>query len=160
MDRHEKFMEDLQTSVGERLVKLRAKVEDADVIIEDDNLEVAKVCGKKGLPTSDKSEWDGSAAEERVRKWAGGPDKENIDWGKYGNAFVWVMPGQEKEFTGYKLPFADIIGGKLTATWGGVSAAMAAVHGSRGGTKGVDVQKAHNFLASYYKKFDKEVPEM
>lgn len=160
MSSHDKFMEDLQESVKLTLIKEKAKVEKADIILEDDNLEIAGICGSKNLPTDSSGDWDGSAARDRIAKWAGGPDKENIKWSKYGNAFVWVMPDKKNDFGGYKLPFADVKGGTLKAVWGGVSAAMAAVHGSRGGTKGVDVKKAHNFLASYYKKFDKEVPEM
>jgi hypothetical protein len=124
-----------------------------------ENLEVAKICGSKSLPTDDKEEWDGSAAEGRMRKKAGGPDKDKINWSQYAKGFVYCDPDNKESFEGYKLPFADVIGGTLKATWGGVSAAMAAVHGSRGGVKGVDAKKAHNFLASYYKKFDKEPPK-
>ena len=124
------------------------------------SFEVAKISGKKGLPTNDKLKWDAKAAETRIRKWAGGPDLEKIAWKKYGSAFVWVMPDEADTITGYKLPFADVIDGKLVATWGGVSNAMKAVLGSRGGVKGVDVTKAYNFLKTYYKKFDKEVPEL
>lgn len=152
---HDFFMEDL----AESTLKVKAQLYNGDIILDGDKLEVAGICGSKSLPTDDKSEWDGDKAEASVRKWAGGPDKEDVDWSKYKKAFVWVMPDQEKEFTGYKLPFAEVIGGTLKATWGGVHNAMAAVQGARGGTKGVDTTKAYNFLKSYYKKFDEEPPE-
>lgn len=128
--------------------------------LDKDNKEVAKICGSKSLPTNDREDWDGDAAESAMRKNAGGPKKEDINWSTYAKGFVYCDPDMKEEFGGYKLPFADVVDGKLTAIWGGVSAAMAAVHGSRGGVEGVDKDAAHNFLASYYKKFDKEVPEM
>lgn len=120
--------------------------------------ETAAIVGSKSLPTNDRSEWDGSAAADRIAKWAGGPDKDDINFSKYARGFV-ARSGEKDNITSYKLPFADVIGGKLTATWGGVHNAMAAVLGARGGVKGVDKKKAYNFLKSYYKKFDEEVPE-
>jgi hypothetical protein len=59
------------------------------------------------------------------------------------------------------LPFVDVKDGKLVATWGGVSNAMKAVLGARTELKVPEEIKkgAYNFLAGYYKKFDKEVPE-
>jgi len=144
----------------EDLEKARLK---AEFILKGDfvgfNLEIAEVCGSKSLPTDDKGEWDADKAEAGVRKWAGGPDKKDVSWSKYKKAFVWVMPGEEEKFTGYKLPFAEVIDGTLKATWGGVHNAMAAIQGARGGPKGVDISKAYNFLKAYYKKFDKELPE-
>src|SRR6056297_2904276 len=121
--------------------------------------ESAKIVGSKSLPTSDKEDWDGDAAEKRMRKHAGGPKKENIDWNKYGKGFVYVDPDNKENFSGYKLPFADVIDGDLRATWGGVSTAMGVVNGAMGGVDSVDRKKAYNFLKSYYKKFDKEPPD-
>jgi len=160
---HDEFMENLAKS----LLKAKAAIENADIIvadIEDDNLneenyEIAKICGSKTLPIDDTAEWDGAAARTRIAKWAGGPNKDKINWKKYGKGFVWCVPGQEENFGGYKLPFADVIDGELKATWGGVSNAMKAVRGARKKLVGVDVKKAYNFLAAYYKKFKKEVPK-
>jgi len=153
MNRHDKFMKDLELE----FLKLKASAEKGDVILENDKLEIAKIVGSRNLPTDDREEWDGRAAVDRMIKRAGG--KDNLNFSKFKQGFVWVMPGEEENITGYKLPFADVIGGTLKATWGGVNAAMGAVRGARGGTKGVDVKKAQSFLASYYKKFDKEVPK-
>lgn len=120
------------------------------------------ICGKRNLALADEGRsWDGSAAEKRVRRWAGGPDKDDINWSKYRQAFVWEDPEDKENFGGYKLPFADVIDDSLKAVWRGVAAAMGAVLGARGG---VDIpegdrKKAYNFLASYYEKFDKEPPE-
>ena len=140
--------------------ELASLLEIAEYDLSDFDFEVATVCGSRSLPTTDKASWDGSGARARMAKAAGGPDKEKMNWTKYGKGFVWCDPAKKNDFGGYKLPFADIIGGKLTAVWGGVRAAMAAVHGARGGTKNVNVKAAHSLLASYYKKFDKEVPKL
>lgn len=121
--------------------------------------EEAKIAGSRSLPTDNKEKWDGSGAKKRMAKLAGGPDKEKINWKKYARGFVWVDPKQAETFGGYKFPFADVIGGKLKATWGGVSAAMGAVLGARGMPKDVNRKSAYSFLKGYYKKFKKEVPE-
>jgi len=160
---NKQFREDLKKS----LLKAKAAIEEADVIVAsieeaellDENYEIAKICGSKTLPIDDRSEWDGDAARARIAKWAGGPDKDKINWKKYGKGFVWCVSGQEKKFGGYKLPFADVINGELKATWGGVSNAMKAVKGARNKPVDVDVTKAYNFLVKYYKKFKKEPPE-
>ena len=120
-----------------------------------------KIGGSKTLPTDNRATWDVSKADQNVRKWAGGPDKDKIDWKKYQKAHVWFNPDKADSYGGYKLLFADIINGKLTATWGGVRAAMASVLGARGGVNipEADRKQAHGFLSAYYKKFEKPIPE-
>jgi len=114
------------------------------------------------LPTApEDTSWDAAGSEGRVREWAGGPDKENIDWARYRKRFAWYDPDNAEDFGGYKLPIADVIDGELRAVWRGVAAAMGALLGSRGG---VDIPEGdrkgvYNHLARYYAKFDKEVPE-
>jgi hypothetical protein len=48
-------------------------------------------------------EWDGDAAEKRVRKWAGAEDKPNQ---KYRDAHIWYDSDKKDNFTAYKLLFA------------------------------------------------------
>ena len=39
--------------------------------------------GNTGLPLADEGHaWDGPASAKRLRDWAGGPDKDDIDWGR------------------------------------------------------------------------------
>lgn len=112
------------------------------------------------LPLADEEQtWSGSAARARVKAWAGGDD---IDWDKYGKAHFWVDPAKREQAGGYKLPFADIIDGKLTAVWGGVSGAMAALNGSRGGVDIPDADRAgvYRHIGRYYKKFGKQQPDL
>jgi hypothetical protein len=117
--------------------------------------------GARDLPTDDRPTWDAAAAVARIRKWAGGPDKDKIDWKKYKKAFVVYDPADAENFGSYRLPFADVIGGALKAVWGGVRTAMGVVLGARGGANLPEAERkaAYNFLAAYYKKFDKPVPE-
>lgn len=108
------------------------------------------ICGSGSLPTSDKSSWDGAAAERRM--WEKGV-------ATYKKGHVWQRGGADPQNkTSYSLPFADIINGTLSAIKGGVVAAMKAAHGARNNPQG-NRKAMHNFLARYYKKFGLEVPE-
>ena len=83
--------------------------------------------------------WDAGGADSRVRSWAGGDDKNKIDWGKYARAFFWHDSADAKSFGSYKLGYADIIDGELTAVPRGIFAVAAVLQGSRGG---VDIPAA------------------
>ena len=62
-------------------------------------------------PLADRDrEWDGAAAEKRVRQWAGAEDEPNE---KYRDAHVWYDSGHKDNFTGYKLLIADVIDGRI-----------------------------------------------
>lgn len=110
------------------------------------------------LPLADRDrEWDGAAAEKRVRRWADAEDEPNA---KYRDAHVWYDADKKDNFTAYKLLVADVVEGKLVAVPRGVFAAAAVMQGSRGGVdlpeRDVDRVKSH--LAKYYKKMDETPP--
>ena len=110
------------------------------------------------LPLADRDrEWDGDAAEKRVRAWAKAQDEPNE---KYRDAHVWYDADAKENFTAYKLLIADVIDGRLKAVPRGVFAAAAVMQGSRGGVdvpdKDRDRIKSH--LAKYYKKLDETPP--
>ena len=112
----------------------------------------------KDYPLADRDrEWDGAAAEKRVRKWAGAEEGPNQ---RYRDAHVWYDGDKKDNFTAYKLLIADVVGGKLVAVPRGVFAAAAVMQGSRGGVdlpaKDVDRVKSH--LAKYYAKLDETPP--
>ena len=89
------------------------------------------------LPLADRQRaWDNDSAIGRVREWAGADDGSLSDpdvQKKYKQAFFWYDDANQDLFGAYKLPFADIIDGRLTAVPRGVFAAAAAMRGARGG---------------------------
>ncbi len=102
------------------------------------------------LPLADRDrEWDGDAAERRVRDWAGAEDGPNE---KYRDAHVWYDADNKDNFTAYKLLIADVVDGRLKAVPRGVMAAAAVMQGSRGGVDlpQKDRDRVRSHLAKYY----------
>lgn len=102
--------------------------------------------------------WNAGAAEKRVRAWAGAEDAPNA---KYRKAFFWYDSENADNFTSYKLPFADVVGGELVAVPRAVFAAAAAIMGARGGVDipSGDVAAVKNHIAKYYQKMSEEFDE-
>ena len=110
------------------------------------------------LPLADRDrEWDGDAAEKRVRAWADAEDEPNE---KYRDAHVWYDADKKDNFTAYKLLIADVINGRLVAVPRGVMAAGAVMQGSRGGVDlpGKDIDRVKSHLAKYYEKMGDSAP--
>jgi hypothetical protein len=110
------------------------------------------------LPLADRDrEWDGDAAEERVRKWAGAEEEPNE---KYRDAHVWYDAEKKDNFTAYKLLIADVVDDKLVAVPRGVMAAANVMAGGRGGVDlpEDDVDRVKSHLAKYYQKMDDTAP--
>jgi hypothetical protein len=110
------------------------------------------------LPLADRDrEWDGAAAEKRVRKWAGAEDGPNA---KYRDAHAWYDADQKDEFGSYKLLVADVVDGKLKAVPRGVMAAGNVMQGARGGVDipESDVPRVKSHLAKYYGKMGDTPP--
>jgi hypothetical protein len=112
----------------------------------------------KDLPLTDRGrKWDGTAAEKRVRKWAGAQEAPNQ---KYRDAHVWYDAANKSNFTAYKLLIADVIRGELKVVPRGVMAAGAIMNGARGGIDlpKADISRVKSHLAKYYKKMDETPP--
>ena len=110
------------------------------------------------LPLADRDrEWDGDAADKRVRKWADAQDAPNA---KYRDAHVWYDKDEKDNFTAYKLLIADVIGGRLEAVPRGVMAAGGIMDGARGGIDlpKDDIDRVKNHLAKYYEKMGETAP--
>ena len=110
------------------------------------------------LPLADRDrEWDGDAADKRVRKWADAQDEPNA---KYRDAHVWYDKDEKDNFTAYKLLIADVIGGKLEAVPRGVMAAGGIMDGARGGIDlpKEDIDRVKSHLAKYYEKMGETPP--
>lgn len=122
---------------------------------------VKAVVPYQDLPLADEGRsWDADAAKARVANWAGGPEKENIDWSKYRKAFLWYDAENAENFGAYKLPIADVINGQLMAVPRAIYAAAAAIQGARGGVNipDSDIPAVKRHLERYYKKLDREPP--
>lgn len=115
------------------------------------------------LPLADPDvAWDAAESEMRRRRWAssdGSGDKDKIDWDKYAKGFFYRRSADAASFGDFKLPFADVVDGRLYAIRGGVHAAAAAVQGARGGVDIPDDEMpgVKNHIARYYEKMD-EIP--
>jgi hypothetical protein len=110
------------------------------------------------LPLADRErDWDGAAAEKRVRRWAGAEDEPNE---KYRRAHVWYDSENKDNFTGYKLLIADVVNGKLVAVPRGVMSAAGVMQGARGGAElpSGDIDRVKSHLAKYYKKMNETAP--
>lgn len=108
----------------------------ADHLMYDDM--VASVTGAVDLPVADRdAAWDGDAAKDRVFAWADG------DTAKVSKAFAYrdddADPATE---AAWKLGYADVLGGVLTIIPKGVSAALGAMNGARGGVDIPDSERA------------------
>ena len=110
------------------------------------------------LPLADRDrEWDGAAAEKRVRAWAGAQDEPNQ---KYRDAHVWYDAEKKDNFTAYKLLVADVVDGRLRAVPRGIMAAAGVLQGARGGVDlpDKDVDRVRSHLAKYYAKMGETPP--
>jgi hypothetical protein len=110
------------------------------------------------LPVTDRDrEWDGAAAEKRVRELADATDEPTA---RYRDAHVWYDGDAPENFTSYKLLIADVVNGRLEVVPRAVMSAGGVVDGARGGVDipadEVDRVKAH--LARYYEKFGETPP--
>jgi hypothetical protein len=116
------------------------------------------VVSYQNLPLASKDRsWDEGGARNRVASWAGGPDKEKVNWSKYRKAFLWYDSGDSENFGAYKLPIADVIDGKLTAVPRGIYSAAGYLKRTKGPS---DDEKAsiRAHLAKYYKKLGEDPP--
>jgi hypothetical protein len=102
-------------------------------------------------------EWDGQAAEKRVRAWARANDGPNED---YRKAHLWYDAQKKQNFGSYKLLIADVVDEELRAVPRGVMAAAAVLQGSRGGVDlpGKDIDRVRSHVAKYYAKMSEDPP--
>ncbi len=86
------------------------------------------------------------------------------NWDRYRKAHLWYDPKNEDAKAGYKLPFAKMDGGRLTAVRSQLSAAIAAINGARGGVVISPNERAaaYRLAVRYLKKYDPkiQVPEL
>jgi ATP-dependent protease ClpP protease subunit len=99
--------------------------------------------------------WDGAAAVTRVRRFLGAEDEPNND---YKKAFFWYNSEESENFGAYKLPFVDVVDGRLVANVRAVNAANAAMAGARGGVNipAADRPRVQSHIDRYRDKWQEE----
>ncbi len=110
------------------------------------------------LPLADRDrDWDGAAAEQRIREWAGA---EEGPTSRYRDAHVWYDGDNPDNFTAYKLLIADVVGNRPHAVPRAIIAAAAVLQGARGGVDLPDdeVGRVRGHLARYYAKMGETPP--
>ncbi len=109
-------------------------------------------------PLADRDrEWDGDAAEKRVREWAGAEDEPNE---KYRDTHVWYDAEKKDNFTAYKLLIVDVVDGRAKVVPHGLFAAGNVMQGARGGVDlpKDDIDRVKSHLAKYYDKLGEDAP--
>jgi len=162
LDKHQFWKWQLTASLGEEITEPSPDPVNAQGVDEDDVSGVydmgmmRSATGDMGLPVAGRSlAWDSSAAEGRVRAWAGGDD---IDWSMYGKAFFYFDNKNPENFGSYKLQFADIVQGQLQAVPKAIFAVAAVLNGSRGGVDipSADADAIKKKVSAYYDKMATE----
>ena len=116
-------------------------------------------------PIDNEAAWNGPTARGQLRRWASSDDSGNpdsIDFAKFQRGFAW-FDGENRETVGaYKLPHHVVSDGSLVAIWRGVTAAMGALLGARGGTDIPETERAGTYahLAKHYRDNDREPPPL
>ncbi len=114
--------------------------------------------GFQDLPLADASiSWKKSEAVTRVREFTKSKDKPSAS---YKKAFMWFDSKNSDNFTAYKLPYADVIDGKLKAVPRAIFAVAVVLGGGRGGVDipDADKQKVILHVKKYYKKMNRPSP--
>lgn len=106
------------------------------------------VCGTSDLPSAPLAHpWDAGEARKRLLEWSDG------DWSKYAKAFVIKDPEKAETEAGYKLPFADVVNGKLMIIPRALMAAAGALGGSRSAMSIESAMRAaQQFVGALYER--------
>lgn len=104
------------------------------------------------LPIANRDrKWNADAATTRIRKFT---DSEDAPSESYRKAFMWFDQENSDKFTAYKLPYADVVNGKLMAIPQSIISIAAVLNGARGGTNisKEDQDKIKLVIKKYYLK--------
>ncbi len=149
-------VDDYTLSNGQRFLKKLSLWEVSPVTIPMNSqakiTEIKSVTPFQDLPMADRdTKWDGNAASLRVRKFTGSKDEPSSS---YKKAFMWYDEENEDNYTSYKLPYADVVDGKLVAIPQAIIAIAGVLNGARGGTSipKQDQEKIKSIVKQYYKK--------
>lgn len=109
-------------------------------------------------PIADKdTKWDADAAIGRIRKFTKSADAPSS---YYKKAFMWYDESAPDNFTSYKLPYVDVIGGKMKVIPRAIYAIAQVLSGGRGGVDipAADKVKVKSHVNKYYAAMNMESP--
>jgi len=124
-----------------------------------DQFQDYQILGGHTPPILEDTEWDADSAVFDLRRWAGGPDKDDIDWNEYKWGFVGFDGENADNFGGYMGPHHKVVGGELRTSLHGVMTLANVIEGSMGG---FDVPEAvldemRDHVQTHANQFDDEV---
>ena len=114
------------------------------------------VSPNKNLPFAPRdTEWDSTAAIERIREYTGSKEEPSARYKKY---FMFYDEENADKFGAYKLPFADIIDGEPHIVPRAIFAIAAALEGARGGVDmpAADKNRVIDVVNQCYRRMAKE----
>ena len=115
-------------------------------------LEIKAMGASKDLPLAERDyAWDNTKAVQRIREFTKSKDKPSVS---YKKAFMYYDAENADNFGAYKLPFADIVDGKIMAIPRAIFAISGVLRGARGGVDipEEDKAKVKALVEKYYKK--------
>lgn len=108
----------------------------------------------KDLPLAPREmDWDSTATIKRVKTFTKSEEKPSAS---YKNAFLWYDKENAENFGAYKLPYADVVDGKLKAVPRGIFAASGGRGVRQADIPDADKQKVIANINKYYAKMRKE----
>lgn len=156
------FVEDYVIENGLRIIK-NLRLQEVSLVSQpaDTNANITDIQGAtsfQDLPLTDRDrEWDNDEAIARIRKFTGSGDDPSSS---YRKAFMWFDADDADDYEAYKLPYADVINGRLKAVPRAIFAIAAALRGARARLKipEADKAKVRNHVNRYYAKMGEESP--
>lgn len=124
----------------------------------EDGMEAKGVGGKTDWPLADRDRsWDADAARKRLVEWAT-DENGNLDAAKMRTVHFWYDGNNPDNVTAYKLPFCDVIDGKVMAVPRAIFTVAAVLQGARGGVDipEEDKAKVRRKVESYYARMRRE----
>lgn len=91
--------------------------------------------------------WRVSGALQRLRAWAGAETAPNE---KYARAFLWVDPNTDDQWDAYRLPFADIVNGRLTVVPNALIAIAAELHNGSANVPATDLPLLRSLVSRHF----------
>jgi hypothetical protein len=137
--------EDQRLQISEDFQAMTASawtIEEYDDAEEEALTAAVNASGWEGLPIAQRdSAFKADEAIQRIAAWSGlGTD--HFDAAKQKRAFLWMDPNKDpSDYTAYRLPVGDIVGGKLTIIYHAIYAGAALINGAHGGLPAISPEE-------------------